>query len=63
MESNSLVIGKRITVGGAINGTATAIAAFFPDKAVAIMGLAIPITAAAQVYVVNKYGVTQPDKK
>ena len=56
---DEIVIGKRIPLGSAINGVAVAIAAFYPDRAVAIMALAIPITAAAQVWWVNKNGITQ----
>lgn len=59
---NGIVIGKRIPVGLAIGGIATALAVFFPMYAAAFTGLATTLTAVLQVIIVNKYGVTEkPD--
>ena len=55
---DNIVIGKRIPLGSAINGIGVIFAAIYPQHAVAIMAAAIPITAALQVLVVNKLGVT-----
>jgi len=57
----NIVVGKRITVGAIINSTAATVAYFFPEQAPAIVSAAIPVTAAVQVYLVNKYGITQKD--
>ena len=54
-----IVIGKRVTIGAAINGIATAVAAYFPEHAVAIMATAIPLTFLIQVVVAHYGGVTQ----
>lgn len=56
---NGWIIGKRIPIGVAIGGIATALAVFFPVYAAAFTGLATTITAILQVVVVNKYGITQ----
>ena len=57
-KGNSVIIGKRVTVGAAINGTAAAIAHFFPDQAVAIISTAVPVTLIAQVLIARYAGVT-----
>ena len=60
---NNIVIGKRIPLGAAIQGVATALAAIYKEHSVAIMAVAIPVTMIAQVVWVNHFGITQPDKK
>jgi len=57
--SDSVIIGKRVTIGAAINSTAVAIAYFYPDKAPAIVAAAIPITLVVQILVARYFGVTQ----
>jgi hypothetical protein len=55
---NGMVIGKRTTIGAAITSLAGVAAHFFPEHAAAFIGMAVPITFAAQVYIANKFGVT-----
>lgn len=57
-NGNSVIIGKRVTVGAAINGTAAAIAQFFPDQATAIIALAVPVTLITQLLIARYAGVT-----
>ena len=58
-DKSPIIVGKRVTIGAAIMSTATAIASFYPEHAVAINALAIPVTLLIQTIVVNRYGVTQ----
>ena len=58
MKAGTLVIGKRTTIGAAITSLAGVGAHFYPEHAAAFIGLAVPITFLAQVYVANKFGVT-----
>lgn len=60
---NGLVIGKRITVGAAINSIAAVLAHFHPDHATAIISAAVPVTFVAQVFIVNTLGITQKEQK
>jgi hypothetical protein len=53
-----VIIGKRVTVGAAINSLAAVFAHVWPEHAPAIVAGAVPITFIAQVVVVNKLGVT-----
>lgn len=54
----SIVIGKRVTLGAAINSI-TAIAAHFdPANAPAYIAIAVPITFIAQTIVANWMGIT-----
>lgn len=55
----AFVIGKRVTLGAAILGVANGLAAIFPEHSQAILGFVTPVVFIAQIYVVNKYGVTQ----
>lgn len=55
----NMVIGKRITVGAAINSVAAILAHVYPDHAAAFISAAVPITFIAQIFVVNKFGITQ----
>jgi hypothetical protein len=58
-DGKSVIVGKRITVGAAINSVASICAFIFPDYAPAIVAAAVPLTFLVQVVIVNKYGVTQ----
>ena len=57
---NEVIIGKRVGIGAAITSLAGAIAHFYPAHAGAIIGLAVPLTFAIQVWWANKYGITVP---
>lgn len=54
-----IIVGKRVAIGAAINSTAATVAFFFPEHAPAIVSAAVPITFGIQVYVVNRWGITQ----
>ncbi len=67
---NGLVIGKRIPVGAAVTGLTTFGAAIWnttnPEMQFGVGevgGLAIALSATAQVFVVNRFGITQPSEK
>ena len=55
----NIIVGKRITLGAAILGISEGLQAFFPEHAAAIGSFAIPVIFLAQLFVVNRYGVTQ----
>jgi len=55
---NNIVIGKRVTIGAAINSTAAVLAALFPEKASAIVAAAVPVTFLAQVLIAKYFGIT-----
>ena len=64
---NGLVIGKRIPVGGAVTGLTVFAGAIWnathPETQFSVGevgGLAIALSATAQVIVVNYFGITQP---
>jgi hypothetical protein len=65
---NGIVVGKRIPIGAAINGAINFSAYVWnithgPEAQLDILAVgavSIPLTALAQVIVVNKLGVTQP---
>ena len=56
--NTQIVVGKRVTVGAVITSTATAIAFFYPDYAVAIMASAVPITFIVQLLIAHYSSVT-----
>ena len=67
---NNLVIGKRIPVGAAVTGLTTFGAAIWnithPEMQFSVGevgGLSITLSAIAQVFVVNYFGITQPSQK
>jgi hypothetical protein len=67
--NNSLIIGKRIPIGAAVGGCVTFCGEIFnilyPDLALsvsAVGGLSVALVALTQIFVVNKYGVSQPPK-
>lgn len=53
-----LVIGKRVTVGAAINSVGAVFAHFYPEHAPAIISACVPITFIAQVIIANYLGIT-----
>ena len=59
MKINNVVIGKRVSIGAAINSVAAVLAHFWPEHAPAIVAAAVPLTFAVQVFVANRYGITQ----
>ena len=59
MKINNVIVGKRITVGGAIGSVAAFLSHFYPEHAPAFISAAVPITLVVQVIVVNRFGVTQ----
>jgi hypothetical protein len=59
LTGKEFVIGKRVTVGAAINSVASIFAFIFPDHAPAIVASAVPFTFLVQVYIANQFGVTQ----
>lgn len=58
LGNTEIIIGKRVTVGAAINGIAAALAHIYPDQAPAIISFAVPITLMVQLVIVNRWGVT-----
>ena len=56
---NNIIIGKRIPIGSVITSVAALFAVIFPQHAPMILALAVPLTFAVQVFVVNYFGVTQ----
>lgn len=59
LKIGEVVIGKRVTVGVAITGLATALAFFFPDYSVPILAISGPVTFILQIWIANRYGITQ----
>ena len=64
-----MVFGKRMPVGAAVGGCVTFCGEIFnmlyPDLALsvsAVGGLSVALVAAAQIFVVNRYGISQPPK-
>lgn len=53
-----IIIGKRVTIGAAIGGLGSAVAAIWPQYSQAILALVTPITFVVQVIIANRYGVT-----
>lgn len=62
MIINSVVIGKRVTIGAAILGAANALAFFYPEKAPAILAIVTPTTLVVQVLVARHLGITHGPK-
>lgn len=54
----TVVIGKRVTIGGAIGSIATGFSYIFPEQAPAIIAFAFPVTFIIQIIVANYWGVT-----
>ena len=66
---NNIVIGKRIPIGGAVNGAVLFGAEVYnvthPELQISLAiagGLAVTLTALVQILVVNRYGVTVKPK-
>ena len=59
MKAGSIVIGKRVGLGAAVMGVSEAIQTFYPEHAAAIGQLTVPVIFILQVFVANRYGVTQ----
>lgn len=59
MKAGTIVIGKRVTFGGAVMALSTALIDFFPDYATGIAAMATVFIFVGQVIIVNKWGVTQ----
>ena len=59
MKAGTIIIGKRITFGGAVMALSTALIDFFPANATAIAALATVVIFIGQIVIVNKWGVTQ----
>ena len=59
MKVGETVIGKRVTIGAAINSVAAVAAHFLPDHAPAIVAAAVPITFVSQVLIAKYGGITQ----
>ena len=53
-----MIIGKRVTVGAAINSIAAVFAHFYPQHAPAIVSVAVPVTFIAQVLIAKYGGIT-----
>ena len=56
-----VIIGKRITVGGAIGGIAAAIGNIWPEYATMVLNLTPPLVFVVQLLLVNLYGVTSSE--
>ena len=59
VKAGTIVIGKRVGLGAAIMGVSEALQAFYPEHAQAIGSLAVPVIFIVQVFVANRYGITQ----
>ena len=59
MKAGEIVIGKRVTVGAAIMGVSEAVQTFFPEYAPAIGQLTVPVIFLVQLFIANRYGITQ----
>lgn len=56
-----VIVGKRITVGGAIGGIAAAIGNIWPDQAQLMLNLTPAVVFVVQLLLVNLYGVTSSE--
>ena len=59
MKVNSVVIGKRVTVGAAILGIANALVHFFPEQAPAILAVATPTIFVVQLLIAQYWSITK----
>lgn len=57
----NIVIGKRVTLGVVINSIAVALVDYYPDHATAIMAASTFLIFIAQIIIVNRFGITQPE--
>lgn len=57
-NAQPVIIGKRITIGAAINGVIASLVHFYPDHAAALVGVSVPVTFAVQVAIAHRWGVT-----
>lgn len=55
---DQVIVGKRISVGGALTSLALVLGEFWPDYLKIFVAAAIPITFVVQVLIVNTMGVT-----
>jgi hypothetical protein len=53
-----VILGKRVSIGAGINGTAAVLAHIYPDHAPAIISAAVPLTMVTQVLIARYWGVT-----
>ena len=58
LQAGEIVIGKRVAIGTAIMSTATGIASFYPEHAVAIMAFATPVILIVQVLIGHFTNIT-----
>jgi len=65
-KEKSIIIGRRITFGGIIGGIVATLAFVYdtmnpetPLPAPVVIAITTAITGAVQIYIVQKYGVTQ----
>lgn len=58
MVLGDVVIGKRVTVGAAINSVAATLAHYYPEHAPAIVSVAVPLTFVAQILIARYGGIT-----
>jgi len=54
----TVIIGKRVTIGGAIGSVATGLSYIFPEQAPAIIAFAVPVTFFVQIIIANYYSIT-----
>lgn len=53
-----VVIGKRVTIGAALNSVVLILAFYFPEHQQALLASAIPVTFLLQIFIAHKYGIT-----
>lgn len=54
----NIVVGKRVTLGAAINSIVLIIGIYFPQHQQALLAAAIPLTFLSQLFIANKIGIT-----
>ena len=57
-NAQPVIIGKRITIGAAINSAIAALVHFYPAHAEALVSLGVPVVFLLQVWIAHRGGVT-----
>lgn len=58
VAEQQIIVGKRVTIGAAINGILAAVAHYRPDDAAALLALSVPLTFVIQVVIGNTLTIT-----
>ena len=57
-EGSNVLIGKRVTVGAAINSVIAAMTFYFPDHATPMVALGVPLTFGIQIWIAHTWEIT-----